>query len=232
MVSFGPAPPMCSGGRGSWHRPRPADRAVQLVRSPSWSNGSPANMRSRISIVSRIRAARAVRRAGADAVGLELALDRTPPEPELEPAFREHVDRRGHLGEHRGVTERIAGHEVADADRRGAHRERGGERPPLEGVVLGRGRRGEVVHQPHRVEPRRLGRRASAPGSSANDIRSWGRNSPNQGCGSVESTPALVRRARLVELGLEPFDVAAGRVLVGVVELHDDRAARARSTRA
>src|SRR6476646_5463101 len=58
----------------------------------------------------------------------------------------------------------------------------------------------------------------------ANDIRSCGRNNPNQGVPSVMS-PAS-RRDELVELGFEPVDVAARRVLVLLVELHDDCAAR------
>ena len=56
------------------------------------------------------------------------------------------------------MTERIAQHEMADADRRRARRERGRDRPAFERVDLGRHRRGEVVHQPHRVEAGGLGR--------------------------------------------------------------------------
>src|SRR5439155_942171 len=50
-------------------------------------------------------------------------------------------------------------------------------------------------------------------------IRSCGRNRPNHG-----GTSAAPGREELVELRLEPVEVATGRVLVLVVELHDDRA--------
>ena len=56
------------------------------------------------------------------------------------------------------MAERVAQHEVADADRGGARRERGRDRPTLERVDLGSHRRGEVVHQPHRVEAGGFGR--------------------------------------------------------------------------
>src|SRR6476646_7088791 len=53
-----------------------------------------------------------------------------------------------------------------------------------------------------------------------NDIRSCGRNRPNQGATSVAAGCE-----ELVDLRLEPVEVAARRVLVLVVELHDDCAA-------
>ena len=93
-----------------------------------------------------------------DAEHAELVGHRAPPDAEVEAAAAHDVDRRGHLRQQRGWAERVTGGEVADADRRRARRERGRERPALEGVVILRGRRREVVHQPDRVEAGGLGR--------------------------------------------------------------------------
>ena len=97
------------------------------------------------------------RRPGIDAERAQLGVDRSPPEPELEPAVAEHVERGRHLRQHRGVAERVARHQVTESDPARARRQAGRERPALERVPFGRGRGGEVVHQPHRVEPGRLG---------------------------------------------------------------------------
>ena len=56
------------------------------------------------------------------------------------------------------MAERIAQHEMSEADRRCPGRERGRDRPALERVDVRRHRRREVVHQPHRIETGRLGR--------------------------------------------------------------------------
>jgi hypothetical protein len=98
------------------------------------------------------------RQSGVDPEGAQLGVDRAPTETELEPSVTEHVERRRHLRQHRRVAERIARHEVAESDPARARREPGGECPALERVPFGRGGGGEVVHQPHRVEPGCFGR--------------------------------------------------------------------------
>ena len=168
--------------RRAWQLPGtgPADRAVQLMDCAvmvEWL--SREHQVEDLDRLAHARGARA-RRAGTDPVGLELALDRAPSEPELEPAFREDVDRRRHLGQDRRVTERIAGDEVADADRGGAHRERGGERPPFERVLLGAA--GAARWSISQTESNPAASAASVRSRIvANDIRSCGRNNPNHG---------------------------------------------------
>ena len=76
------------------------------------------------------------------------------------PATRQHVQRRDLLGEHRRIAVRDAGHERAQADRRGLAGQRGEDRPALEHRLGGRAHAldlVEVVHHGDELEAGRLG---------------------------------------------------------------------------
>ena len=82
------------------------------------------------------------------------------PDAEDGPAARQHVQRRDLLGEHRRIAVRDAGHERAQADRRGLAGQRGEDRPALEHRLGGRAHARdlvEVVHHGDELEAGRLG---------------------------------------------------------------------------
>jgi hypothetical protein len=89
-----------------------------------------------------------------DAVGLGLHLVPPRADAELEATARHDVERGGHVGEHRRMTVRHAGHEHADAQAPGCLRQRSGGDPAFEtGArhVVGEDRV-EVVEGPRRLE--------------------------------------------------------------------------------
>jgi len=155
MVSRGPAPEVDRDVRLRRHRP--ADRVDEANLLPRVVEALPGEHEGedleRLAQPGRASG----RRPRVEPEPVQLLLDRPPPEPQLEAAAAHDVDRRGHLGQHRRVAERVAGDEVTDPDPGRARRDRGGERPTLVGVSVDRARRGEVVHEPHRVEPGPLG---------------------------------------------------------------------------
>jgi hypothetical protein len=140
------------------HRRRAPDRAVELDEPPAI--GEPLAAEHELEHLEGLAEPGGAvrRRPAAEAEGPQLGIHRPPPEPELEPPAADDVERGGHLGEQRRVAERVAQHEVADADGGRPRREGRGEGPALERVGVGQRRRGQVVHQPHRVEAQLLGR--------------------------------------------------------------------------
>ena len=88
-----------------------------------------------------------------DAVGARLLLVPARADAELEPPTGDDVERRGHVGQHRGVAVGHAGHQHAHAEPLGGLREGGGRDPALQART---GRVGvdriEVVERPSRLE--------------------------------------------------------------------------------
>ena len=88
---------------------------------------------------------------------LELGGHRAPADPELEAATRRVVEGDRLTGEHGGMAEGVAQHEVADDEPLGVgHQPHGGGHGLVHRLRLGH-RRGQVVHQRHAVEPGGLG---------------------------------------------------------------------------
>ena len=79
-------------------------------------------------------------------------LDGTAADAECQPARRDLVQRRRHLGQDRGMTELVAQHHMSDPDTFGTAEQRGGQRPRLHRRVVRHSRRVEVVVEPDRVD--------------------------------------------------------------------------------
>ena len=141
IVSWGPPPPMCTGHARLHRAPAARSRRAAWKCSPSKSNGSPANISSRISSVSR-ELARAHGGGPAPNPNVSSSSGTDPhPMPSSSRPLGDHVDasRPSWRAARGGGTGRTVTR-WPDADRRRARRERGGERPALERVVLGRRR--------------------------------------------------------------------------------------------
>ena len=100
---------------------------------------------------------------GADAERDDLVGHRARPDPELEATTGRVVDGDGLSRQHRGVTERVAEHEVADRDAVGARGQQHGGGHRLVHRVVVRQRRHEMVHAPDPREAGGLRARGRAP---------------------------------------------------------------------
>ena len=89
-----------------------------------------------------------------DTERVELAGDRARADPELEPAAGEVVERHCLPGEHRGVSKRVAEHQMSEPQTLGHRGQPGRSGERLEHRLVGRAGRCEVIHEGHPLETR------------------------------------------------------------------------------
>jgi protein Tex len=146
----GPRPP-AGPGRGALGRHRPADGAGQPEAFAGVVEGLTREHEGQ-DLERLPQPGRALDwRTPTDAEGLELRLDRSPPDAQLEAASAQYVDGRRHLREQGRVPERVTRDHVADPDTARSHGQRRPQGPALEGVVLRRRPRGAGGDQPHQA---------------------------------------------------------------------------------